>query len=123
MRYPNLELIEYKAENAIREKFYPDKKDKYWFKCIVDVFEQVWGSTATGFGGCGVSAITREYTTVCCVIANLSNSYYLVFFGNELAYIIQSPNDKFFDDLKDRNMQPQSKAHIYHNNDNEAQNE
>lgn len=128
MRYPNLELIEYKAKNTIKENFYSGEKDKYWFECTADVFAQTWGSTATGFDGyAGCSAITREYTTVCEIAAHSLNKldvFYLIFFGNDLAYTIKNPNKKFFDDLKNRDMKPQSKADIYllshQNNDNEA---
>lgn len=78
-RYPNLELLEYKARVALSQdeeflKIFEEKKknNKYAYAEIdAAMFPQIWGSTCTGFdvtedgspaiGGC---AMTKEYTTV-----------------------------------------------------------
>ena len=49
----------------------------------VVMFPQTWGSTATGYGGLGGSAMTSVYT----VIVSYNHYYYCVYFGcGRLAY-------------------------------------
>ena len=104
MGYPNLELLEYKSRDILMNEedfldlylsneFYPD--------FVVDVFSQTWGSTALGFGGIGGQSITEAYTTV---VHEINSNFYLVFFDEHPAYIVRSPKDSFFEDLRDRNM-------------------
>ena len=120
--YPNLELIEYKAKQRMMDAY---SNAGFGYVCIydleMDVFRQTWSNTATGFdlsGGCSGQAFTNEYTTVCRVFVKFDDDsecddVYVIFFGNEIAYVIVAPNDKFFEDIKSRNMFPQSKAKLY----------
>lgn len=96
-RYPNLELLEYKARVALSQdeeflKIFEEKKrnNKYAYAEIDAVmFPQVWGSTCTGFdvtedgsptlGGC---AMTKEYTTV---LHELATDTYIIFLARRYA--------------------------------------
>ncbi len=106
---PCLPLIAERHINAVRshgaEYKYPEMS-----MCM---FPQVWGSTALGFGGIGGQAITAAYTTV---VEDTDEGYCSVFFGNRLAYLIQNPSDKFYEDLKNHNMRPVRTAGIYMRN-------
>ena len=95
--YPNLELLEYKAKQAA--KAHNEKYDALHFQA--DVFLQGWGSTALGFGGIGGAAMSEAYTTV---FSDVLQDVHVVFFGNKPAYIVEKPTDRFFEDLKNRNM-------------------
>lgn len=121
-RYPNLELIEYKAIVALSQdeeflKIFEEKKrnNKYTYAEIdAVVFPQVWGSTCTGFdvtedgsptlGGC---ATTKEYTTV---LHELATDIYIIFFGEKMCYKVTNANAKFFEDLQKRRMASLSEA-------------
>ena len=113
--YPNLELIEYKFKERIRKE-QQDIFSKYYPQTFVEVFPQTWASTALGFPGVGGSAMTRAYTTVISMILTNRSSittntiesspeYHGVYFDGRFAYlIIGQPTEKFFEDLKERNM-------------------
>ena len=108
-RYPNLELLEYKARAALSRDeeflkiFEEKKKNKKYVYAEIDavVFPQIWGSTCTGFdvtedgspawGGC---AMTKEYTTVL----------------HELCYKVTNANAEFYEDLQKRQMASLSEA-------------
>ena len=127
MEYPNLELLEYKvseqlASNKSFFKRYRDKRDELNVRSFMMDFEctmfpQIWGSTCTGFdvtedgtpviSGC---AMTKEYTSV---FHELMTDIYVVCFGDRVCYIVDSPNEIFFDDLKNRNMVSLSKKKKY----------
>ena len=81
----------------------------------VQVFTQVWGSTALGFSGFGGQAITKAYTTV---VLDDNELFYSVFFGNRLAYTIKDPSAQFFADLHAQKMKAvsESRAYIRKNN-------
>lgn len=124
MKYPNLELIESTFKEKVKEK-YPSVFDtsNQWHKCTADVFLQTWGNTATGFDLEPVysgQAFTDEYTTVMRLEWHeLFNNVFCpkqihgVFFGDKLAYILRSPNQKFEFDLRDRQMKSQKNARVY----------
>ncbi len=108
--YPNLELIEFKAQQILNRK----GKDNSPLDYSLILFPQVWGSTCTGFDitpdGEPVfsgSAMTKEYTTV---VQVSPINVYCVFFGNKPAYTITNPNKNFLNDLKEQNMYPMSRA-------------
>ena len=121
-RYPNLELLEYKARVALSKdeeflkNFEAKRKDnKYVYSEIAAVvFPQIWGSTCTGFdvtedgsptlGGC---AMTKEYTTV---LHELATDIYIIFFGEKMCYKVTNANVEFFEDLKKRHMASLSEA-------------
>ena len=123
MRYPNLELIEFKCMAIAYENHKEALKDLFAPKFKMDVFMQTWGNTATGFdadNGCSGQAFTDEYTTVCEIswcrkdkekgIVHVEEKIYGVFFGNKIAYMFINPNKHFFKDLKNRNMKSQKNA-------------
>ena len=103
--YPNLELLEYKAREALTKNpnFCGRHNPKEWnFDFEADVFSQVWGSTSLGFGGWGGQAFTKAYTTV---MHEIVSYFFCVFFDRELAYTVFDANAEFFEDLKNRNLE------------------
>lgn len=64
------------------------------------MFSQVWGSTALGFGGVGGQAMTSAYT----VVIRGPHSDYAVYFSGRLAYHIQIPTERFFEDMANHRM-------------------
>lgn len=66
------------------------------------MFPQTWGDTSLGFGGMGGQAITSAYTTV---IVEDCAGWCGVFFGERLAYTILNPNQTFYDDLHNGQME------------------
>lgn len=121
-RYPNLELLEYKARVALSrdeeflEIFEERKKNKKYAYAGIDavMFPQIWGSTCTGFditedgspalGGC---AMTKEYTTV---LHELLTDTYIIFFGEKMCYKVTNANAEFYEDLQKRRMSSLSEA-------------
>lgn len=82
-----------------KEDMMRDFQDGYY---DVYVFEQVWGSTALGFGGIGGQAMTSANTYVLGPFGD--NAKYLVYFGGEFAYAADW-NDEFQNDFKNHNME------------------
>ena len=121
-RYPNLELLEYKARVALSrdeeflEIFEERKKNRKYAYAEIDavMFPQIWGSTCTGFdvtedgspalGGC---AMTKEYTTV---LHELLTDTYVIFFGEKMCYKVTNANAEFYEDLQKRQMASLSEA-------------
>ena len=121
-RYPNLELLEYKARVALSKdeeflkNFEAKRKDNKYVYSEIDavVFPQIWGSTCTGFdvtedgsptlGGC---AMTKEYTTV---LHELATDIYIIFFGENMCYKVRNANVELIEDLKKRHMASLSEA-------------
>lgn len=68
---------------------------------VCAMFPQTWSSTALGFGGVGGQAITSAY--VCIIESNLVGQF-AVYFGGRLAYVIERPNDKFWEDRSSQRM-------------------
>ena len=65
------------------------------------MFPQTWASTALGFGGLGGAAMTTAYTII------LKSDYglgYCVYFQGRFAYRIDQPNDRFFQDINNKQM-------------------
>lgn len=100
MKYPNLELLEYKLRLALADN-YPRLEFE------AEMFPQTWSSTALGFGGIGGQAITTAYTTV---FHETYHDIHAVFFSNQLAYIVKKSNEAFNADLLTRNMADVGKA-------------
>lgn len=121
-RYPNLELLEYKArvdlsrDEEFLKIFEEMKKNKKYVYAEIDavMFPQIWGSTCTGFdvtengspalGGC---AMTKEYTTV---LHELLTDTYIIFFGEKMCYKVTNANAEFYEDLQKRQMASLSEA-------------
>ncbi len=106
---PNLPLIQERFYNAIKEELTKEQARYPGFE-VKAVFLQTWGSTALGFGGIGGQSMTSAYTTV---IQSYDLGYAAVFFGNIMAYIVQHPNDKFWEDVCKGNMCAVSYCHKY----------
>lgn len=68
---------------------------------LAAMFPQTWSSTALGFGGIGGQAITSAY--VCIIESNLIGQF-AVYFGGRLAYVIERPNEKFWEDRSSQRM-------------------
>lgn len=72
-------------------------------------FPQAWGSTALGFGGIGGAAVTTAQTTV--IIGPAGDA--AVYFGKRIAYYIEVPNAKFWEDLRSHSMASCDKCGAY----------
>jgi len=70
-------------------------------------FEQVWGSTTLGFGGCGGSTMTSAMTT----IIQTEDFKYYVFFGGRIAYCVDNPTEEFKKDVQRGCMKSCAEAH------------
>ena len=68
---------------------------------VYAMFVQTWGSTALGFGGIGGQAITSAYVSI--IESNLLGQF-AVYFGGQLAYVIERPNKKFMEDIARQQM-------------------
>ena len=82
----------------------------------VTMFPQTWGSTATGYGGIGGSAMTSAYT----IIVSYMMTTYCVYFGcGRLAYRVTwadmtpSGRENFLSDMAARNMASVAKSGKY----------
>lgn len=115
--YPNLTEIEKNFESSAFDTLGIDTNLVKYTEFSVDVFPQVWSSTALGFGGFGGQAITRAYTTVIVmdyiIEDNQRDSVYGVYFSDKLAYIIEKPTKQFYRDLEGRDMKPVSMSYFY----------
>ena len=67
----------------------------------VHIFEQVWGSTALGFGGMGGQAITTARTYV--FVPVTCDQKCFVYFAGKFAYAVDY-SEKFMKDVYDENM-------------------
>lgn len=105
MKLPNLDLIEYKSENVLRnhdefvERIKKAREDDPYksVDLVLHTFPQMWGSTALGFDGIGGQAMTEAYTTV--VHERVTNTF-VIFFGEKPCYSLIDPTEEFFEDLK-----------------------
>lgn len=81
----------------------------------VTMFEEVWSSTALGYGGIGGAAMTPAYT----VIVSFNDVYCIYFGDGPMAYAVDRSNQsevgalQFDNDLSKRNMASRSEAHRY----------
>lgn len=87
------------------EKPYPTLDDFELY-----TFEQVWGSTALGFGGMGGQAITSARTYV--FIPMKHNQKCFVYFGGRFAYKADY-SQKFMDDVLNGHMESVARASKY----------
>ena len=77
------------------------RKHTFYDLTLYAMFPQTWSSTALGFGGVGGQAITSAY--VCVIESNLVGEY-AVYFGGRLAYVINRPNEKFWEGVHSQRM-------------------
>ena len=73
-------------------------------------FEQMWGSTALGFGGIGGSAMTSARTYVFVPVS--CNQKCFVYFAGRFAYAVNY-SEKFMEDVRKGNMESVTKAGKY----------
>lgn len=110
---PCLPLIQERFWNAIKDELTEEEK-KYPPDFEMMMFQQTWGSTALGFSGIGGQAITSAYTTV---VIDIYTGWCGVFFGESLAYKINNPNQKFYEDMRKHQMVEVAKKGIYRRRD------
>ena len=78
-------------------------------ECEVYSWPQTWGSTALGFGGMGGAAMTTAQTT----LVRCHNKW-AVYFGQQLAYVLEKPvTAAFTEDFQRHNMASVKKAEKY----------
>lgn len=73
-------------------------------------FEQMWGSTALGFGGIGGSAMTSARTYVFVPVS--CNQKCFVYFAGRFAYAVNY-SEKFMEDVRNGNMETVARAGKY----------
>lgn len=109
-KFPNLELLEFKAEMFLKEHevYQKRKSEKDTVAFDTEMFPQIWGSTCGPFdidkNGNPVlagQAMTKLYTTV---FHETVTDMYVVFFGDDLGYIIYDAKSDFFEDLRNHNI-------------------
>lgn len=120
--YPNLELVEYKVRQLLmKDTSFTDaiKKARELNRFAIPRFEatmfyQMWPNTCTGFDitkdgspAIGGQAFTAAYTVV---LHEMITDSYIVCFGNEPCYCVTHATDAFYEDLRNHNMAPLSKA-------------
>ena len=81
---------------------------------FIDMFPQIWPNTAGGFSEPGMmsgQAMTTQITTVLRFKPwNANKEYYGIFFGDEIAYIVDDANIIFFEDLKNHSIRSRYEA-------------
>ncbi len=95
--------IEFKRRSGETAKRRPRSEE-----IAVYQFPQGWGSTALGFGGIGGAAITSADTTV---VESLNHC--AVYFAGRLAYVVEAPNQKFWEDVNSRSLAEVGKQGAY----------
>lgn len=126
-KLPNLELIEYIGKQLLKnddgfKNLFKEKTKNTKLRVPLDIemiaFMQMWGNTSTGFdvddnGNPYISgqSMTEAYTVV---LHERITDYYIVFFDGKPCYMISNPTEKFYEDLKDRNMESKSRANKFY---------
>lgn len=107
--YPNLPLIEERFDNHLRRM--GDHRPRNY---DMQMFSQCWDSQRLGLD---VDLISQPapvpvigYTTI---IIDLFTGEAGVFFNETLAYTVKRPGEKFYHDIRERNMLPQSRSGEY----------
>jgi hypothetical protein len=75
----------------------------------VEIWQQVWSSTALGFGGIGGAAMTTSDV----VLIQGSMGDVCIYFSGRLAYHIRRPSEKFWSDAAAHRMVDVSEASEY----------
>lgn len=122
MDYPNLELLEYKAnayfstQTSLVKKLEKMQKEYRYARKVFKaaVFPQMWCSTCLGFdvdehgySMIGGSAMSEAYTTV---MYETTTDTYFVFFDGRMCYMVENANEQFLNDLKNHRLEPLSVA-------------
>lgn len=122
LKYPNLELLEYKILQALPE-MYPEmipetiSVNTQGLNVSVDMFQQIWHDAPDGMHRLKAEGMPEEmtymYTSVFAISIpqdrngfHTEKTFYAVCFGDQLAYILDdlAPGNQFFADLKNRSM-------------------
>lgn len=77
------------------------RRPKTYDITFLEMWQQMWGSTALGFGGIGGAAMT---TANVFVLGHKYSNARLVYFGPNFAYKILNPNEQFTQDVLNRHM-------------------
>lgn len=85
------------------------------FELSFEVFLQTWANTSCGIGTrdgeFSGQAITETYTVVCHEIVTDS---YIVFYGNQIGYLVTDPSSEFLADLKNHNLKDVEYAKLHY---------
>lgn len=98
-RFPDLEKIKYLFANNKRISEFLKSKGVTSPDIAFTIFPQLWENTGTGISLIGGDTLTEEYTVI---LHERQTVLYAVFFGNQLAYAIEKPNDIFLQNLSGR---------------------
>lgn len=71
------------------------RRPEFW-EVNVYTFPQTWSNTACGHGGVAGQAFTTAYTVV---VECQHSQACAVYFGPRLAYVVNTPNPSFWDDM------------------------
>ena len=120
-RYPDLEWIELNITANIK-RLHPEWSNKIHVSNFdIQMFPQLWGSTAGGFEAPGMvagAAMTTEYTTVIRLTIYMLDeeniTVYGVYFGNRPAYLVENANETFLTDLQNKNLKSKYEAEKYY---------
>lgn len=105
-KYPSLEKLEniaaslYEVDSTLKERI-GERVPRF----EVHMFPQRWGSTKLGFDDAimyGDQAMMMAYTTV---FHEVVTETFIVFFGNELAYMVYDPSEIFYADFAKQKLQ------------------
>lgn len=120
-KYPDLEYLEAMLLGNLQHLHPEAFKTSFWQPRaeLVDMFPQTWADTAGGFSEPGMvagQAFTTEITTVMKVyVYDTKEEYYGVFFGNRPAYIVDTANEAFFEDLRNQRLKSKYEAEKVYN--------
>lgn len=110
--YPDFRYCENQLRGNVY-KLHPEFKRNVFIEAIsVQMFPQVWSSIAGAFykrNTFAGASMTMQYTTIITlnIIARKdaeSHTFFGIFFGNKLGYIIEYPTKEFFDDMHKHHM-------------------
>ena len=102
-KFSTLARLLLEIEDDLPNRFdYTKDKKIYDNTYDIHIFDQLWGSTALGFGGIGGQAMTTA-TTVVLVPFDSNQDHALVYFAGRYAYKCKM-NKAFKEDLKSHNM-------------------
>jgi hypothetical protein len=86
-------LVNYYA-NVVKTEpdFYKSNLARTWSEVDMHVIDQMWGSTACGWGGMGGSAMTNKHNVI---LEHPREKILFVYWDGKLAYILDNKEDFF----------------------------
>ena len=125
-KYPNIELLEFVFKNIVDVRYRNVLVNAIMPECKAEMFLQAWPNSACGIdfpNTVSNQSFTKAYTTIFELNWYLKGStpelykapatIYGVCFGDKPAYAVLNPSEKFFEDWRNHQMAPISKAAIY----------